>query len=333
MSSAARRAILVAVIVVLAAAGAACTPATGLRSTPPAPAATPEPAATDACDFTNLPNWPKPGHVSTTGIVPVIASSERVVGPSRMVWTLVNDQNQPIAAPDMTMQVGFFDLCANASQPAQVVNAEFAWGITNVRGFYITSPTFTHPGTWGAAVVITDAAGKQTGARIMFDVLDRGTTPAIGDLAPSVKTPTLADVGGDVKRIASDPNPNPDFYRVSVDQALASKTPFVLVMATPAFCTSAECGPTLDHVKQVVAAHPITAINVEPYELEYTNGRLQPVLQNGNFVPVEATTLYGVPTEPWIFVIDRSGRVVGSFEAVVADDELTSAIAKALGGS
>ena len=333
-----RRLALAAVAVAVALVAAACSsstagaaPAWTLAASP-----TPSPASVaDSCDVSSLPNWPKPGHVMTSGVVPVLASSQRIVGASRMVWTLVDSQNTPIAAPDTTFQVGFFDVCANAATPTQVITAEFAWGITGSRGFYITTPTFSRAGTWGAAVLSTDKAGTKSTAKIMFDVLDKGTTPAIGDGAPSVKTPTLADVGGDVSQISSDTNPNPDFYKVSVDQALASRTPFVLAMATPAFCQSAECGPTLDHLKAFVQAHPITAINVEPYELQYdaSKHRLQPVLANGNFIPVDAVTLYGVPTEPWIFVVDGNGKVVGSFEAVFADDEMAAAIAKALGKS
>jgi hypothetical protein len=56
------------------------------------------------------------------------------------------------------------------------------------------------------------------------------------------------------------------------------------------------------------------------------------VVENKAFVTVPATDTYGLPTEPWIFVVGRDGRVVGSFEAVVAPVELTSAVDKALAG-
>ena len=82
----------------------------------------------------------------------------------------------------------------------------------------------------------------------------------------------------------------------------------------------------------MVKANPIRAINVEPYQLTWTNGRLQPVLANGDFVTVEATNVYGIPTEPWIFVIGASGKIVASFEAVVAPDELAAAIKAAKSG-
>ena len=39
------------------------------------------------------------------------------------------------------------------------------------------------------------------------------------------------------------------------------------------------CGPTLDRIKPVAAAHPdVTFINVEPYQLKLVDGQLQPVL-------------------------------------------------------
>ena len=40
-----------------------------------------------------------------------------------------------------------------------------------------------------------------------------------------------------------------------------------------------QCGPTLDRLKPIAAAHPdVTFINVEPYQLEDVDGQLQPVL-------------------------------------------------------
>lgn len=129
-----------------------------------------------------------------------------------------------------------------------------------------------------------------------------------------------------------DPNPDPSLYGESVDQALAAGEPFVLAFATPAFCESAGCGPTLDMAKAVVKVNPIRAINAEPYELSWTSGRLRPVLENEDFVPVEATNVHGIPTEPWIFVVGASGNVDASFEAVVAPEEPAAAIKAAKSG-
>lgn len=319
-------------IVLLAVLLSACA---GNVATSPAPAASDaSPVASDgtACNTDALPGWPKAGQVSTSGMIPVLASSQKVVGRSRLVFSLIDQANQPVASPDIHLQMAFFDLCASPTAPTETLAPIFAWGIVGQRGFYIATPTLTRAGTWGVAIDATDAAGKQTAARMQFSVSATGTTPVVGAAAPSVRTPTLADVGGDVRKISSDPNPDPSLYGESVDHALAAREPFVLAFATPAFCTSAECGPTLDMVKAAVNANPIRAINVEPYQLTWTNGRLQPVLQDGNFVPVDATNAYGIPTEPWIFVIGASGRVVASFEAVVEPGELAAAIKAARTG-
>ena len=111
-------------------------------------------------------------------------------------------------------------------------------------------------------------------------------------------------------------------------QALAAHKPFVLVFATPAFCKSATCGPTLDVVKSVAANFKgrLTFIHVEPYELTMTDGHLQPVLDSSNNpIPVQSVNDWGLPTEPYIFVVDAHGKLSAKFEGISSADELTAA--------
>ena len=99
------------------------------------------------------------------------------------------------------------------------------------------------------------------------------------------------------------PDPDPSFYTTSVDEALAKHEPFVLVFATPAFCTSKQCGPTLDGIKAVAKDEPgITFINVEPYQLEYADGRLQPVLEREQPAPGRPT-----PRKAWGIAVGAVG--------------------------
>ena len=150
-----------------------------------------------------------------------------------------------------------------------------------------------------------------------------------GEKAPSVDTPTLADVGGDVKKISTDETPVPAFYETSVADALAAHKPFVLVFATPKFCVTKTCGPTLDKIKTIATAHPdVTFINVEPYRLDYVDGQLQPVLSDANMLQtVPATDAYGLLTEPFVFVVGGDGVVKASFELIFAPDEIDEALA------
>ena len=166
--------------------------------------------------------------------------------------------------------------------------------------------------------------------RLQFEVQAQGHTIAIGGKAPSVATPTAKNAA-DVARIATDPTPDPSFYTTSEDEALARHEPFVLVFATPAFCVSKICGPTLDGIKAVAKTEPgMLFINVEPYKLKYTGTQLQPVLDAKNQLqPVDAVRAFGIVSEPWTFVVDGKGIVRGSFEAVVSPEELKAAIAAA----
>ncbi len=106
--------------------------------------------------------------------------------------------------------------------------------------------------------------------------------------------------------------------------ALTAHKPFMLIFATPKFCTSQQCGPTLDQFKPIAAAHPdITFINVEPYKLQDVGGSLQPVLSaNNQLQATEITDQWGLLSEPWIFAVDRTGIVRGSYEVTITPAEL-----------
>ena len=169
--------------------------------------------------------------------------------------------------------------------------------------------------------------------RLTFEVHDSSPTVSVGQQAPASVTPTLADVGGDVAKISTDPKPDPAFYSTSVKDALAAHKPFMLIFATPKFCTSAQCGPTLDRFKPIAAANPaVTFINVEPYKLHDVDGQLQPVLDaNNNLQATDVTNQWGLLTEPWIFAVDRAGIVRGSYEVTASDAEIKAVLAQITG--
>ena len=111
--------------------------------------------------------------------------------------------------------------------------------------------------------------------------------------------------------------------------AIAAHQPFVLVFATPKFCASAQCGPTLDRIKPLAAAYPsVSFIHVEPYQLTFQNGSLQPVLDaQGDLQPTQSVFDWGLLSEPWVFAVNRDGVVTASFEGIVSADEIRSAAA------
>ena len=61
-------------------------------------------------------------------------------------------------------------------------------------------------------------------------------------------------------------------------------------------------------------------IHVEPYDLAMLR-------QQGRFQLAPAAAEWHLPTEPWVFVLDRQGRVADKFEGVVTVEDVETALA------
>ena len=114
---------------------------------------------------------------------------------------------------------------------------------------YVVNVDLPDAGMWGAEFTTEAPGSPAETVRLTFPVRESTETVQVGAKAPASKTPTAADVGGDLSKISTDATPDPAFYTTSVADALAAHKPFVLVFATPKFCTSQQCGPTLDQLK------------------------------------------------------------------------------------
>ena len=258
-------------------------------------------------------------------IYPVLVSAELVKGDNRFLFSFTDATGRPVASPDRAVSVSFAGP-GGASVTAQV--GEFIWSIEDVAGVYVAYPTFPVEGDWMASFVTSAPDSPEQTIPFSFEVKADANVVVPGESAPSVDTPTLADVGGDVSKISSDEEPDEAFYETSVADALAAHEPFVLVFATPKFCQTKACGPTLEKVKEVAADHPdITFINVEPYVLKDVDGQLQPELDaNDNLKAAPATTAYGLLTEPYVFVVNDEGVVTASYELIFTPEEIDEAI-------
>ena len=282
------------------------------------------------------PSSPVVGGPGSPSIVPVIASTETVVGPDRILIGLLDSTGTtPIGTPDYQVSIGFINVDKDKNTFVLApVPATFVWAIPNQRAVWIKDATFDAAGNWAAVVSVTAPGKPAESSELSLPVTATGQAVRVGAKAPSTPTPTAQGAGGLLASITTDPSPDPRFYQVSEDQALVQHKPFVLVFATPAFCTSRVCGPTLETVKAVAKGEPgMTFIQVEPYLMNYANGTLQPILGSGNSLqPNAATSAWGIQAEPWVYVVDASGTVTASYEAVVVPAELTAAIDKVKSG-
>lgn len=300
--------------------------------------ATPSPATTGAAAPGGCVAAPDPGTPAgwqqrdpKPSVVPVLinATSELTCGPNRFLFTFIDAlTNVPVGKPGRTASVAIYNLARDPEKPVATADSTFIWAIENERGIYAANVTFPEAGVWGAEFTTREGdSGEQI--RVTFQVSTSSPVVRVGQKAPATKTPTLADVGGDVARISTDTKPDKAMYETSVEQAITRHEPFLVAFATPKFCKSAQCGPTLDRIKPFVARYPsVRFIHVEPYRLTFDNGQLQPVLSGDppDLTAADATVKWGLLSEPFVFVVDRDGVVRSSLELIFSDAELTAAL-------
>ena len=310
---------------VAAACGSGASPTPGATSGP-----TPGASGSAACPSSPAPgsdlqDWPS---TTSESVIPNLITSPIVCGQNRVLFSFVDADLRPIAAPDRSASLAIYDLGRDAETAIATVQGEFIWAIEDAVGVYVANVSFPSSGQYGAEFVTAAQGGPSDTIRMTFDVQESSAVVKVGDRAPASGTPTLADVDGDISLISTDDDPEPAFYETSVDEALADHEPFVLIFATPKFCQTAQCGPTLDRIKPFVARYPtVTFINVEPYRLKVVDGVLEPDLDaNGRLQTTPTVDAWHLVHEPIVYVVDREGTVQGAFELIFGDAELTAAL-------
>jgi hypothetical protein len=163
-------------------------------------------------------------------------------------------------------------------------------------------------------VAATPAGGPLT-------VRKKGPVPDIGDMAPVVHTDTEATAKGN---LASIDTREPPSTMHDVDFAdVAGSRPTVLLFATAALCQSRVCGPVIDVTEQVKAERgdEVAFVHQEIYRDNDVGKGFRP-----------SVGAWGLPTEPWLFAVDRNGRVAARIEGAFSAEELNKAIDAAIRG-
>jgi hypothetical protein len=245
-----------------------------------------------------------------------VASSNGSIGlgEQRILFALIDpDTNEFLASPDREATVTIRD--ENGS-PLETYPLEFLWTIPDVRGLYVAQVDIPEAATYQATI---EAEGLAEAGPAGFVAYDDPPLIERGEQAPASETRTSADFP-DLSVITSDPEPDPAMYESSIGDAVSSGSPSVIVFATPAFCASQACGPLLDQVKALRPRYEgVEFVHVEIYE------DLQ-VESVEDLTPVAATAEWGLPSEPWVFVVDSGGVVSSAFEGAASDEELAAAI-------
>ncbi|HMJ02862.1 MAG TPA: hypothetical protein VK506_07965, partial [Conexibacter sp.] len=191
----------------------------------------------------------------------------------------------------------------------------------DVKAVYHGDVELPRPGRW-LVLTVTRVGDGFVGAAGEAVVRRSTGVPAIGDPAPRVHTPTLAAVGGDAAKIDTRVPPG-DLHDDDLAEVLGRR-PVALLFATPALCRSRVCGPVADVALQLKSAYGdrVVFIHNEVYVDNDPAKGLRPQLR-----------AYGLTTEPWLFAIDRDGRVAVRLEGAFGVDEFRDAVERAIAGA
>jgi hypothetical protein len=247
-------------------------------------------------------------------------TSDYAVGQVRVTFLVINSQAKPVSRPQAQVWVGR----SLDSRPLLTTEAKLepigvpgrseaaSGGVTQI---YVARFRIVRAGTY---TLIAQPQGAKIQGVATIKVAKHPQAPAVGEKAIPSRTPTLASTHGDLAALTTASPPDRSLLRYSVADSLRAHVPFVLVFATPKFCTSRTCGPVVDVAETVQKRFAGTRIRFIHVEIYKDNN---PSLGFNRWVGE-----WRLPTEPWVFLVGKDGRIKARFEGSVSVAELTAAV-------
>ena len=304
-------------------------PAAPATATPAAPAAPPAAGA----EPTEAPGQPQDNQ-SASGDTPgeglelnvILATTVLEVGEQRVAFLLATPTG--LVKGDTNVSITPVYLTDNTA--GESVATRFHQWPYGVRGAFAAEIGFDRPGQWRLDIT---AEGPDGGAgTVEIEILEDSSVPFIGSVGPLSENKTLSSAGA-IELITTDYTPDLSLYEVTIREAVESPLPAVVVFASPAFCTTATCGPQVDAVSELRESYAGQAhfIHVEIYD---NPDEIQGDLDRARIAPtVDEWGLTGIEhwfNESWSFVLDADGRVQDRFEGFATVAELEEALQEAL---
>lgn len=270
------------------------------------PTAEPEPAGTTAAVVSS----------GATEIQIAVATNDFAIGTPRVPFILFDGPEQ--VADAQSVQITAFDLSLETREPGwsgQAVN----YSDYEVP-YWVVYPEVDVAGNWGLLAEVTRADGSVVQAPFTIQVNEATESPAIGSPAPASENRTL-ETEPDISKLTSGTNPEPGLYQMTVAEALESGRPTVVTLATPAFCQTQICAPVITSIEAVYETYKDQAnfIHLEIYK------------DFQELVTADEVAEWGIPSEPWTFVIDADGNITARFGGPVSPRELTEALEPLVG--
>jgi hypothetical protein len=223
-----------------------------------------------------------------------------------------------IAASPNSPAKGPFLAPADPMSVAPQYRSQQNTGPGGIQAIYAAELPLPHAATY-TVLSLTRTSSGLIGAPGEVAVAASSPIPAVGQRPPAIATDTPASVAGNSSLLTTRVPPD-DMHSVSFKDVLG-KRPVVLLFSTPQLCISKVCGPVTDIAvqlerrfgKQAVFIHEEVYVNNQP-----TKG-LRPQLK-----------AFHLQTEPWLFTINRQGKIAARLEGSFGVNAFTQAIQAAL---
>jgi len=157
-----------------------------------------------------------------------------------------------------------------------------------------------------------------------FAVVDRGDTTVfqVGEKLPGFDTPTFDNPAG-VAEICTRTETCP-FHELTLTEAVSNGKPTVIMIATPSFCQTDVCGPSIEFLIDAAAGRgDLNVIHAEVYTDFATD------INEGTAIPRVSPLLeaWAFDFEPSMIVADETGTIVRALHFAFDRDEVGEALA------
>lgn len=263
-----------------------------------------------------------PGPSIAAGISALPVTSNLWMGTSDLLLEVFDETYRPIANRDVPVVIALErpDGTLLPEQPADIDQPT-----PGARLLYVARVDLDQVGPWRLHVRTEDATPLTT--TVPLDVLPDDGSPALGSPFPRLDTPTATSDPGGIAAISTMPGADPAFYERSVAELIERGEPFLLTVDSVGFRTTDACGAGLGHLIHLHHELPtMRMVHIEPFRMRLAAGALVLDSPDASPRPTDLAEALGATVPPWIFVVDRDGRLWAKFHGIFGSDELRSAI-------
>ena len=248
----------------------------------------------------------------------VMPTNEYSLGFNRIIFSIINNEG---SESEKSLKVSVENIETSKSYDLDPVF--YNWP-NKSGGFYVLNITFDNTGNY--LINIKDLTDSDFIYRKEINVNENELTPKLGEIIPALDNKIVTGTQN-FSEITSDPEPDYDFYKFTLSEALNHNRVIIVFFLSPNFCKTATCFPQLDVLKKLKSKYhdKITFIHVEVYENPHLvkgnlkNAKISPVLNEWN-----------IKSEPYTFLIDKNNYLFRKFQGYVSFEEIENYIVNLL---